>query len=96
MEETNIQEQTIQQDTQVAETPQPQQSDTEPPVENENKPLRKMEKKVYKRKCIAISLGELGLYAFFTVMGLAVYARTVCIAIIMVAIGVIFGKRNDK
>lgn len=36
MEETNIQEQTIQQDTQVADTPQPQQSDTEAPVENEN------------------------------------------------------------
>lgn len=64
------------------------------PIENENKPLSKMEKKVYKRKCIAISLGELGLYAFFTVMELAVYARTLCIAIIMVAIGVIFGKKK--
>lgn len=64
------------------------------PVENENKPLSKMEKKVYKRKCIAISLSELGLYAIFTVMGLVVYARTICIAIIMVAIGVIFGKRR--
>lgn len=64
------------------------------PVENENKPLSKMEKKVYKRKCIAISLGELGLYAFFTVMELAIYARTVCVAIIMVAIGVIFGRQK--
>ena len=36
MEETNTQEQTIQQDTQVVDTPQPQQSNTEPPVENEN------------------------------------------------------------
>lgn len=66
------------------------------PVENENKPLSKTEKKVYKRKCIIISLGEIGLYIFFTVMGLTVYARTVCVAIILVAMGVIFGKRNDK
>ena len=36
MEETNTQEQTIQQETQVVDTPQPQQSNTEPPVENEN------------------------------------------------------------
>ena len=36
MEETNTQEQTIQQDTQVVDTPQPQQSNTEPPVEDKN------------------------------------------------------------
>lgn len=66
------------------------------PVENANKPLNEVEKKVYKRKCIQISLGEMGVYAFFTVMGLAVYARTVCVAIIMVAIGIIFGKTNNK
>lgn len=65
------------------------------PVENENKPLNELEKKVYKRKCIAISLGEIGLYTFFEIMGLVVYARTVCIAIIMVAIGVIFGKHKQ-
>lgn len=65
------------------------------PVENENKPLNGTEKKVYKRQCIAISLGEIGLYTFFEIMGLTVYARTVCIAIVMVAIGVIFGKQKQ-
>lgn len=65
------------------------------PVENVNKPLNKIEKKVYKRNCIVISSVEIGLYIFFEIMEFAIYARTVCMAIVLVAIGVIIEKRKQ-
>lgn len=65
------------------------------PVENKNKPLSEKEKKIYKRYCIVISFIEMGLYLIFILINMTVYARTVCIAILLVAIGVIVEKKSS-
>lgn len=65
------------------------------PVENKNKPLSEKEKKVYKRYSMVISFVEMGLYLIFILIDMTVYARTVCVAILLVAIGVVVEKRKQ-
>lgn len=65
------------------------------PVENENKPLNKKEKKIYHGYCMAILLVETVLYFLFVLLDMALYSKTVCIAILLVVIGVIIGKRKQ-
>ena len=66
------------------------------PIENENKPLGKREKRVYQRYCIVISIFETGFYFLFISMDMTIYARTVWIAILLVVIGIIIGKRKQQ
>ena len=59
------------------------------PIENENKPLAKNEKKIYYLYCIGISIAELVVYFLFVQNEMVLYARTVCIAILLVVVGVL-------
>lgn len=64
------------------------------PIEHENKPLTKMEKEVYRRYCILIAAIETGVYVFFVLVNAITYAKTVYVAVLLVAIGVIFEKKR--
>lgn len=64
------------------------------PVENKNKPLAKEEKRVYYRYCLRICLGEAFLYCIFIKLNVMLYAKTICIAMMLDAVGVLLGKMD--
>lgn len=57
------------------------------PVENANKPLGKREKKVYRQKCLFLTLLEIILYILFVYNNALLYARAISFALAMVALG---------
>lgn len=57
------------------------------PVESANKPLAPQEKKYYYHKCMGILLIEILLYLFLIWNHYTIYAKTICIALLLVAAG---------
>ena len=57
------------------------------PVENANKPLNQREKEVYRKKCLFTMLLEALLYFVFLLARAPLYAKAVCFALAMVALG---------
>lgn len=57
------------------------------PVENANKPLGTREKKVYRQKCLFLMLLEVLLYFVFVLVHASLYAKAVCFALAMIALG---------
>lgn len=62
------------------------------PMESENKPLSKTEKKIYYMHCIGIAVVEVILYTIFIYFKISLYANTILISILLVVIGMLFGK----
>lgn len=59
------------------------------PVESKNKPLSNREKQVYRRNSLLIAATELAAYLLLFFNNTALYAKTICFAICLVAIGLI-------
>lgn len=57
------------------------------PIENANKPLNQREKGVYRKKCLFTTLLEALLYFVFLLARAPLYAKAVCFALAMVALG---------
>ncbi|HBI60898.1 MAG TPA: hypothetical protein DDY31_06760 [Lachnospiraceae bacterium] len=64
------------------------------PVESVNKPLSKLEKKMFYRYCIGILLAEVLLCCIFVRLGFSLYAKAVSVAILQVVIGMGVVKRK--
>ena len=59
------------------------------PVENKNKPLSMTEKKIFRRRSIIIVIMEGGIYLFFTITEYILYAKVICVAILLVVVGLL-------
>lgn len=59
------------------------------PVENENKPLNRKERKVYYQKCIGIAILEVLFYFLMVYIKNFLYARAICMAMVLVVTGLI-------
>ena len=57
------------------------------PVESANKPLSIREKKVYRKKCLFLMLLEVLLYLVFILVHAPLYAKAICFALAMIALG---------
>lgn len=66
------------------------------PVENKNKPLSSREKQVYRRNSLLIAAMELAAYLLLFFNNTALYAKTICLAICLVAIGQIADVLQKK
>lgn len=59
------------------------------PIENENKPLSRNEKKIYYLYCVGICIAELVIYFLLIYKDMILYGRTVCVAVLLVVVGVL-------
>lgn len=59
------------------------------PVESANKPLNKIEHKVFRRNAICIAFMESGICLVFLGVNMILYARAVCVVMILVTIGLV-------
>lgn len=57
------------------------------PVESKNKPLSNREKQVYRRNSLLIATAELAVYLVLFYHNTVLYAKTICLAMCLVAIG---------
>ena len=66
------------------------------PVESKNKPLSNREKQVYRRNSLLIAIAELAAYLLLFYNNTVLYAKTICFAICLVAIGQIADVLQKK
>lgn len=59
------------------------------PIENKNKPLNDIEKKIYRRKAIVITLVLSALFLIFNIVKLTIYSKTIIVAMLLVFIGML-------
>lgn len=59
------------------------------PIESENKPLNLIEKKIYRRKSIIITLLLSVLFLLFIILNLPIYSKTIFVAMLLVFIGML-------
>lgn len=62
------------------------------PVESCKKPLYDREKVIFHRRCLLVTMVVLLLYGGTVVGGVKIYAKTICMSVVMVSIGVIAGR----
>lgn len=62
------------------------------PLESANKPLMVKEKEVFRRRSIMIVLTEEIIYSLAVLLNSMICAKAICIALALVAVGVILGK----
>lgn len=64
------------------------------PVESKNKPLNAKERTVFYQRCIGITILEMISYCLLIYAGNFFYAKVICIALVLVAVGLLVGKRQ--
>ncbi|MDO5155997.1 MAG: accessory gene regulator B family protein [Eubacteriales bacterium] len=66
------------------------------PVQSENKPLNRVEVKIYRRNALCIAFGEVLLLVCFLLSKKNQCANVICATFVLVAIGLIAGAKNQK
>lgn len=65
------------------------------PVEAENKPLEKIERKVYRKRAVAMTVAELILIVLLSIFGLAEVALVGATALLVLAVMLVLGKLKN-
>lgn len=66
------------------------------PVESCKKPLYDRERVIFRRRCLLVTVAVLLFYGGMVFGGVEIYAKTICISVVMVSIGVIAGRFFDQ
>lgn len=62
------------------------------PVEHTNKPLSTVERQIYHNRSVLIVVIEILAYVLFFGVGAYLYAKTICVSMLLVSVGIICGK----
>ncbi len=66
------------------------------PVESAKKPLSSNEKNIFRKRSLMILFFEIAFYCLFILSGMEMYAKTMCIAIVLIVSGLIAGHYSEK
>lgn len=69
------------------------------PVEHENKRLNNKEKQIYRKNALCILFLEVVFYCMFMVLKQKLYAKSICMAVVLVSVGILaalFSKKKTE
>ena len=66
------------------------------PVEHENKRLNNKEKQIYRKNALCILFLEVVFYCMFMVLKQKLYAKSICMAVVLVSVGILAALFSKK